>query len=311
MSSIVEKTLITFLKALGRLPINWRQRIGDTIGYLVDLVPSRERAVAIAQLKRFLPEADARSIVRGLHCHLGRVAAEVLNLGDLPSKVIVENSAELDQFIADRSTPVIALTAHLGNWELTAAHLIYRRVDLAAVGRITRNNLAHSAIDFLRKQYGLKMLWRIDRAGVGDIIESLKQNAWIGSLIDQDTQVSGINVPFFGQMSHTPVTIIRLGKRYNARFITCFVLREPSGSYRGYFKPLDPHLDEVNMLEEYHRRLESLIRLYPEQWVWFHKRWRTQANGERLSTARYLEWLAADCPNTHTGAASSSMSTGH
>jgi KDO2-lipid IV(A) lauroyltransferase len=86
------------------------------------------------------------------------------------------------------------------------------------------------------------------------------------------------------------MTIVTLAKRYNARISTAFLFRRRPGDYLVYFEPIDDHLSVEQILQTYNQRLEQLIRLYPEQWVWFHKRWRTQG-GKRLSSSQYMAFL--------------------
>ncbi len=54
------------------------------------------------------------------------------------------------------------------------------------------------------------------------------------------------------------------------------------------------------MLDVYNSRLEALIRAYPEQWIWQHRRWRRRPEIDYKhqpqllrSTSQYLDWLHA------------------
>ncbi|RME60883.1 MAG: hypothetical protein D6780_02610, partial [Candidatus Dadabacteria bacterium] len=56
-------------------------------------------------------------------------------------------------------------------------------------------------------------------------------------------------------------------------------------------EPLDTSLPEKEILDLFHKRLESYILIYPDQWIWLHRRWRTQKDGKRLSSKEYLKLL--------------------
>jgi KDO2-lipid IV(A) lauroyltransferase len=94
-------------------------------------------------------------------------------------------------------------------------------------------------------------------------------------LIDQDTKVDGVWVPFFGRPAFTPVAAARLALKQKAAVIPSFIERLPDGSHRAVFHP-PPELpaDAVAATALLTRLIEEQIRRVPEQWVWMHRRWR-------------------------------------
>ena len=47
------------------------------------------------------------------------------------------------------------------------------------------------------------------------------------------------------------------------------------------------------ILEKFNLALEEAIRSVPDQWVWFHKRWKTREGGQVLRSREYINWLKA------------------
>jgi Kdo2-lipid IVA lauroyltransferase/acyltransferase len=132
----------TLAKVLGSLPLPVRQVLGRFLGFLVFLVPTRDRRVAVLHVRTMLPEKPAWRTVAAMYANLGQSALESLDLKpflDAPEKYITFANWEYIRSLTDRGLPVIGLTAHLGNWDLLAAYVIRRGVPLATVGRKVRN----------------------------------------------------------------------------------------------------------------------------------------------------------------------------
>jgi lauroyl/myristoyl acyltransferase len=50
-------------------------------------------------------------------------------------------------------------------------------------------------------------------------------------------------------------------------------------------------METDDILSAYNMELERLVRQFPEQWVWFHKRWRSLPTGAVLSSSEYINHL--------------------
>jgi KDO2-lipid IV(A) lauroyltransferase len=187
--------------------------------------------------------------------------------------------------------PIIALTAHTGNWDLLAAYTIARGIPLATVGKEARNPNVQVALRSMREAYGIDTIWRSDRSGIKRIVGCFKERRVMAALIDQDTRVDSVFVPFLGTPAKTPSALVDLGKRYNARFVSAFIIRTKGTHFEIHTEELDSSKSTEEILAEYHRNLERLIRERPDQWVWIHKRWRSDPSGTTLGTRDYLKKL--------------------
>lgn len=96
-------------------------------------------------------------------------------------------------------------------------------------------------------------------------------------LIDQDTKVDGVWVPFFGRPAFTPVGAAKIALRQKTEVIPTFVERRPDGSHLvRIHPPLDLPEDPREATAVMTRAIEEQVRRQPEQWVWMHRRWRRQ-----------------------------------
>ncbi len=292
--SLQARCIIGFLRALGALPFPVRSMLGAGIGYLVGMIPFRESLIARLHLQLFFPSESSRVLTARVFANVARNILESLNLKPLTrapfTRVSCENWEHVFALTRD-DRPLIALTGHTGNWDLLAAYCIARGVQISTVGKEARNPHLQATLKYLRDSYGIDTIWRADKSAVKRIVTCFKEKRVMAALIDQDTRVESLYVPFFGIPSKTPSALIELGKRYNARFVSAFIVRTGGTRFKIFIKEISDDLSAEGVLTEYNARLEGILRVYPSQWVWFHKRWRSRSDGTTLSSREYIAWL--------------------
>ncbi|MEY4667515.1 MAG: hypothetical protein RL518_214 [Pseudomonadota bacterium] len=295
-STLAGRALLGCMKAIGLLPLSVRSALGGVVGNLIGRLPLREARIASLQLQAFLPDAPPSETVPKIFENVGRSMMESLNLQPfLKAPFPFISCPEWDTIVqwTKEDRPIIALTAHTGNWDLLAAYTIARGIPLSTVGKEARNESVQTALRSMREAYGIDTIWRSDRSGVKRIINCFKERRVMAALIDQDTRVDSAFVPFFGTPAKTPSALVDLGKRFNARFVSAFIIRTSGTHFEIHTAELDASRGAEEILAEYHRNLEQLIRLHPDQWVWIHKRWRSDPSGTTLGTKDYLRALEA------------------
>jgi len=277
--------------ALGVVPLRLRLALGALGGYLFALMPTRDRRIAELQLKRFLNvPGSPLPIVRQVYAEAGRNALGALNLSPLIESIDCADTAALER-LKSGQRPVLALTGHLGPWDLLGAWIIAQGVPVATIGRMARNPSLQDVLVTLRARYGITTMWRDEERGLRRIIKHLRGGGLVAALIDQDTVVSSTPVPFFGHPAQTPSGLVELARRCGALIVLTFIYRTSNGRHTVELKPVADDANVEEVLRAYSGRLEELIRTYPTQWVWFHKRWRTRPDGTRLSGEQYATWL--------------------
>jgi KDO2-lipid IV(A) lauroyltransferase len=292
--TLASRALVSLLATIGRLPISARSAIGGAIGHLVGRLPLREARIASLQVQAFLPGASPSEIVPKVFENVGRSMMESLNLKPLlnpPFKNISCPQWDTITQWTKEDRPIIALTAHTGNWDLLAAYTIARGIPLATVGKEARNPSVQVALRSMREAYGIDTIWRSDKSGIKRIIGCFKERRVMAALIDQDTRVDSVYVPYFGALAKTPSALVDLGKRFNARLVSAFIVRTKGTHFEIHVEELDGSKSTEEILAQYHRNLERLVREHPDQWVWIHKRWRSDPSGTTLGTKDYLTML--------------------
>lgn len=276
---------------LGRLPLELRRVLGRVIGTIFSFIPTRDRRIARLQLR--LVFGDSPPPLWKVYSHVGQVALESINIEPLVHRIGRDvEASEIDRMLARYSgRAAITLSAHTGNWELLAATAIARGVPLTLIAREAKRPEWQGVLRSIRERYGGSVIWRADRDGTVQVLKALTERRTIAALLDQDTEVRSILVPFFSIPVQVPSSLIEVAKRLKIPVVSAFCFRDERGGYRIEVTEFDLEQSVEAILLEYHRRLESLIRAHPEQWVWFHKRWRTLQDGKRLSSREYVEYL--------------------
>lgn len=263
--------------------------LGRRLGDLASVVFPGRRHLALANLAQAFPELDPaarRHLCRRSWQHLGLVFVELCALlsrplEDLLSRITVEGREHLDRAMASHGRAV-ALSGHLGNWEvLSVAHRL-TPYPLAVVVRPLDSAWLNPLAERLRLRTGVELIDK--RGALRPVLTALSQGAMVGILLDQNTARSeGVFVPFFGRAASTSRSVALLALRTGAPIVPIFARRDADGRHRIIVRPaLDPPKasDREAAIAELTARctevIEAAIREAPEQWLWMHNRWRTR-----------------------------------
>lgn len=172
---------------------------------------------------------------------------------------------------------------HLGGW--TMLEMLTRRWQPdgfkgATVMRKYPNPYIDKFLHDLAQSYGSEFL---ATSNTGKRLEQLiKQGAMVGFMMDQESRRGqGIQVDFFGLPAFSHVVPAYLAWKHHLPVYPFWYIRERPGHFHViYRKPIemsytgnkehDIRVITQNMTKE----LERTISEYPEQWLWFHNRWK-------------------------------------
>ncbi len=264
-------------------------RIGSVIGFLAYRIGRKERERAIANLRECFPDRTAGElmrIARSSFRNLGVSIVEILRFPLLSREevnefVSWEGREHLDTALRQGRGVVLA-TGHIGNWELFGASLALNGYPITVVARELRSRRYNEILCGLRRQVGMQIIFRGESMYRG--LRHLRQNGILAILADVDTKVPGGFVDFFGRPAFTPYGPAAVALKSGAALIPMFIRRLPGYTHRIHvLRPLDPvrtgswESDLVANTQRLTTAMEEFIREYPDQWNWFHERWKTAA----------------------------------
>jgi len=273
--------------AVQLLPLRVALALGRWGGGIAYHLFPRERRLSLAHLEIAFPERSAEereAIARRMFRNLGELGMEIAQLPRLESRLAsyVELDAAAAAVIdgARRGNGVVAVTGHIGNWELLFRRIVHSGRSAYAVGV----EMSHHALTaMIEKARGPgRTIWRGAPGSSKKLLRAFREDAYLAMLIDQDTKVQGVFVPFFGRLAHTPRAAADLAIRTGAGVLTIFIHRKPEGGHRISVQEIEWSPTEDG--EEDARRLtaamtasiEAEIRRHPDEWVWMHERWKTR-----------------------------------
>lgn len=275
--------LLLFLVRL--LPFPTARALGRRLGASAGRMLARDRGLALAHLGKALPEraAEHEAIVRGMFANLGEGAAELAFADRIDVMTYVEVTPEaqdaLDSILAAGKGAVV-ITGHVGNWELFFRRFVAAGYDARAVGKEQNDPRLTAWMERLRGPG--RTIWRGSPGAARQLLKTLRGNGVLAMLIDQDTKVQGVFVPFFGDLAWTPRAAADLALRTGAGVAAMFAHRKPDGGHvvsgrRIAFAPTgDLEADAVALTAAMTRAIEDEVRRVPTEWVWMHRRWKTR-----------------------------------
>ncbi|MDE7316225.1 MAG: lipid A biosynthesis lauroyl acyltransferase [Helicobacter sp.] len=182
-----------------------------------------------------------------------------------------------------KGKPFVIITAHYGCWELAAvsAGIMYGRVG--NVGRMFKNKTLDMFLRNVRERFGIVLIDK--QNGLKAMLKMMSKGTALGMIVDQNTSESeGRLVQFFGkQVRHTPAPAI-LARRFETAILPVFVQCNADFSHcTAYFcTPILPMQNEdvqediLQMTQQIADITQEMIEQKPEEWFWFHKRFKNQ-----------------------------------
>ena len=225
------------------------------------------------------------ALARACFRHLGAAFTDVLRFDGLtPSNIgdhVEVRGLERVHAALENGRGCLIATAHYGNWEMFGATLALSGLAVNPIVRELRSASLDRWIDGRRRLVGMKPASR--QRSLRRAVEALKANEVVVMLPDVDTSVRGAFVEFFGRPAYTPVGPALLSARYGAPLLSGFLTRRSDGRH---LLEVDEPVDDgraadsedalVATTARVTARIEAQIRRHPEQWIWMHRRWRTQ-----------------------------------
>jgi KDO2-lipid IV(A) lauroyltransferase len=277
---------------VSRLPRRALLALGRCLGRAWSWLDPRHVAIAADNLQRSFPEWDrarVRRTARAVYAHFGQVVLDLLWL-ERRSREEIEalvdsEGGEHPRAAASEGRGALFVTCHMGNWELHGMALGWMLGGMGVVGRPLDNPALDARMTAVRVRAGNTMISK--HRALPQILRLLRDGRAVAFLIDQNVQASdGIFVDFFGRPAATTTAVAALAVKTGCPVLVGYSLLGKDGRYRLVHLPRvewtpsgDREQDVARLTQQLTGCIESFVRLAPEQWLWIHRRWKTQPLG--------------------------------
>jgi Kdo2-lipid IVA lauroyltransferase/acyltransferase len=288
-NSLVYYFVLCIVGFFNAVPRSTALFFGSVFGYAAYLLVKKDRLKAERHLKLIygtsIKLSERRLIVRRLFINFGKNIAEAVRFkkyyfSQIQPLIDVEGIEYFDE-VYKRGKGVIAVTGHIGNFELLAAYFANAGYNAAVIGR----EMYDKRLD--RLLVGNRAALNVVNIDTNDsprrVLKVLKEGFALGVLIDTDSmRVRSEFIPAFGRLSYTPVGQTILGLKTGAGFIPMACVRDGK-RYKIIIRPEikiestgDFDRDVYNITKRCTAALEEIIDNYKDQWIWIHNRWLTK-----------------------------------
>jgi KDO2-lipid IV(A) lauroyltransferase len=276
---------------MGNLKIKRQMKLamslGRLIGNLIYWIDVPHRLTVRRNLGLAFPDwspEKKRRVSRRVFQNLGATLVEICQLAlysksDVLTRVQVVGEDRWQQAL-DKNQGLIIASAHLGNWEIGLQYAACsRQAPVLGVAKKIRFRPLDKWMYKLRTRFGINIVTK--KGAMSEMRRALRRGETVAFLVDQSRRKESVDVNFFGHRVPATPAAAFLGLRCKSPILLIFCVREASGQLTFHVgEPLnlkwsgDLRADVQANTQLITDALERMIRRYPDQWFWVHKRWK-------------------------------------
>jgi KDO2-lipid IV(A) lauroyltransferase len=264
-------------------------KMGFRILYIIDIKHRRRTIQHMLHSGIVATRKEAVRLSYKVYEHFGQLLVEIIKMNQLITKDNIMNYVSFNApdeiiekvFKKEKSEPVIIVTGHCGNWELSGkAYSMLSGHSLVSIMRPLSNPKLGEFIYRHRENPEHRTVSK--EKGLRPLLRALQEGKSIAIVADQHaTSSEGVETTFFGHpaRSHTTPALLHLKTGVP---ILAGVMRRTDNKFHFEFRGRklirvspgeDRKADIQKITQMYTSELEALIREAPDQWMWSHRRW--------------------------------------
>lgn len=297
LSTFRRKTVLTLLYPLliglimlfRILPISVVRRFANFVGRQFYNKATKSRSWALSNLKLVfadsLTSTKQEEIAQSSFIEIVKGFLDYMAFSNVTEKEKYFNLIEVEgeehlKKAYERGKGVICLIPHMSSWEFAAVTPPMLGYETSAASQSMKSSLLENLILKFRMKRGLKNITR--EGSYQKLLGVLNKGECLILMTDQDTRVKGIFVDFLGHEAYTPLGASRLLADTEAALVPMAMVRKEDNKYRFIIFPEiitqktdDKEGDLRTNTQNQNKFYSDIIKSYPNQWVWMHRRWKT------------------------------------
>lgn len=286
----------SLMGGLGVLPRPLAVKTGIMLGHLLYKVAKGARQAAERNIEIAFPELverERKRLLRESFKNVGRLVGEFSQLRRT-TKESLREMIDFDQVAlghikkcAAEGRGVILVSCHLGPWELSLVAWSALQYPINIIARPFRDPRVNAYMQSIRTRFGNRMI--SEKGAIRESLPILRQGGTVAIGVDVNMpRDKGVFVSYFGRLACTTPGLALLALGSDALVLpVCCVWNEER---KRYFFHMEPPLDLVRTGDQARdievntarctAAIENMVRTYPEQYLWMHRRWLTRPEGE-------------------------------
>ena len=277
---IIGVIVITIKKILSFFPLKVRYSFFENLGLLGYYLIKKRRVLTIDNIKRAFPEKTDKEVIRiakESYKTMGKMVMTSIYLENITTNghTIIENEELILKACEDNEKAVIIVSLHLGGFEAGSIMRSIRK--FYAVFRRQKNRKLNDLMTEWREKGGLHSIPLRDSEALNS---ALKNKTLIA--LASDHHADDVEIEFFGRKTTAVSGPVLLGLKHKIPLVLSYAIFEGNTVKVINKKILEIEKKEnlkatvkYNMQKIFYE-FEEIIKEYPEQYMWQHKRWRDE-----------------------------------
>lgn len=267
------------------LPLKLAYKLAIIVSDIRLFFARRDQYEVTENLKVIFPEksdGEIKIICRDLFRNFAKYLADFFCFSKINNKFIQKNIRLKNLHFLDEAAKegrgVIALTAHIGNWELGGAVLSQSGYPISAVALPHRQKAVDDFFNYQRRLKGVTVI-PVNKA-VRLCLSLLEQGKTVALVGDRYFNSQGVPISFFGRNTSFPEGPAAFSLKTGAPIVCGFMLRNADDTFTLEFnQPIHPKVtgdrfkDTRELMKQYVSIFEAYIIKYPDQWYMFRRFW--------------------------------------
>ena len=284
--ALTQFVCITFF-IFGLLPDSLAILLGRFIGWVLQYVLRFKKDIILGNLQIVYGEKEnwPENIVKRIYRHFGLLLIEILRLPSLKGEKFTKrfhfHGFENIDAVLEQGKGAIVISGHLGNWEYGIGGLVSEGYKTSVVVKKLKG--INNDVIFQKMRGDKNVVSILKDKAILNLRRALKRNELVTLVVDQNSKrTEGVFVEHFGKLASTYASPRILSKKFKCPVIPIYSYRDDN--LRDFHVVAYPEIKTENLSENdteentrlYIKTFEDFLMKHPEQWIWMHKRWRTQ-----------------------------------
>ncbi|MCK5835219.1 MAG: lysophospholipid acyltransferase family protein [Lentisphaeria bacterium] len=286
----MKHVLNSFLFLFSLIPNTIAIALGKVLGKTLHLLGYRKLAIT-RNMEFVFPDQDPKAkklLLKKIYRHIGLLIVEIIRQPyfkrlKVKDRITIEGYEEYIVPALKAGNGICFLGAHCGPWEIGGIMLEVAGVNNLGIVKEVKGDLGMHMIKMMRERNDVETVNR--RNSIKKVFKQLREGNAVTFVVDQNmTSDEGIFLDFFGKPACTMTALATVARKTKSAVIPAIICRsDDAKSYRVKFEAPIPWIEKESSKEEieantqlYNQEVEKMILAQPDQWIWMHKRWKTQ-----------------------------------